>query len=600
MHSFSYFLLTCLLWNFAAYPATPQRAADRVDQMYRSALRQSSSDSIRDLAKQMARLSENSGLEYGRMQAKLLFAYCFWDQYELDSAKMLLDECLEYFGHMDPYPGMDHGRSLLYSGMVHMRKGDLDKALVCGQQSLKIFREMGDHIYEGKSLNLLGSVEHTLTNFPKSLEYYAAAYQAKLDGGADMSECISELSNISQAYQRMGQYEKALTYAHKSLGLSSQAGNANSQINTLNSLGAIHAANQTLDSAIFYYRRCKEVAELHHKQIMIFLSDYNTANAYSNFGRYLESNQMAGRLLEDYQSLPSSLLESAEILMAKNFLKLDQPRQCIRVISPILRRDLEGGNKQVIINLSDMLWRAYQQTGRFDSAFVYLSIHQAYQDSVYNLENQRKLSSLFAQLETLEKQNQINLLTSERELQDAQNKTLVVSLFSGSIIAMLMIISLVLGFRNREKRQRLRNFKLQGEIREKQEDLQLQTLKVIQKENSLERIEQEIKDVSVGKDLRKVLNTIRINKSVEKEWKKFDDYFGNTQRDFLEKVSASFPQLSISEKRLASLIKMELTNSEIADLMNIESKSVRMAKYRLKKKLGLENEESIYRFLSSL
>jgi DNA-binding CsgD family transcriptional regulator len=91
-----------------------------------------------------------------------------------------------------------------------------------------------------------------------------------------------------------------------------------------------------------------------------------------------------------------------------------------------------------------------------------------------------------------------------------------------------------------------------------------------------------------------------VNKTLEKEWENFNEYFGSVHGAFYEKINTKFPELSTSEKRLASLIKMNLTNREIASILNIESASVKMAKYRLKKKLNLEEEVDIQSFLQSL
>lgn len=58
--------------------------------------------------------------------------------------------------------------------------------------------------------------------------------------------------------------------------------------------------------------------------------------------------------------------------------------------------------------------------------------------------------------------------------------------------------------------------------------------------------------------------------------------------------------MSISEKRLAGLIRMDLTNREIAGILSIEDSSVKTAKHRLKKKLALTDEQNLYQFLVGL
>jgi DNA-binding CsgD family transcriptional regulator len=47
-------------------------------------------------------------------------------------------------------------------------------------------------------------------------------------------------------------------------------------------------------------------------------------------------------------------------------------------------------------------------------------------------------------------------------------------------------------------------------------------------------------------------------------------------------------------------MRMQLNTKEIAQMLNIEPKSIRMARYRLKKKLNLPEETDLINFISKL
>lgn len=66
---------------------------------------------------------------------------------------------------------------------------------------------------------------------------------------------------------------------------------------------------------------------------------------------------------------------------------------------------------------------------------------------------------------------------------------------------------------------------------------------------------------------------------------------------FIMKLSALHPDLSRSDKRLASLLRVGLSSKDISIIMSMEPKSVDMARYRLRKKLNLDANESLYDFL---
>lgn len=69
---------------------------------------------------------------------------------------------------------------------------------------------------------------------------------------------------------------------------------------------------------------------------------------------------------------------------------------------------------------------------------------------------------------------------------------------------------------------------------------------------------------------------------------------------FFDLLTGRFPSLSQTEIRLTALVKLNLGNKEIATLLNIESKSVHMARYRLRKRLNLGENDDLNRFVREL
>ncbi|MDD5507661.1 MAG: LuxR C-terminal-related transcriptional regulator [Bacteroidales bacterium] len=66
------------------------------------------------------------------------------------------------------------------------------------------------------------------------------------------------------------------------------------------------------------------------------------------------------------------------------------------------------------------------------------------------------------------------------------------------------------------------------------------------------------------------------------------------------KLTAGFPHLTLQEKHLAMLIRLNLSTKEIATLLNISPKSVEVARYRLKKKLNLQQDDNLAQFINNL
>ena len=68
----------------------------------------------------------------------------------------------------------------------------------------------------------------------------------------------------------------------------------------------------------------------------------------------------------------------------------------------------------------------------------------------------------------------------------------------------------------------------------------------------------------------------------------------------MEKLKSRYPGISKTDMKLCVYTKLNLSTKEIADLMNISVRSVEMARYRLRKRLGLPPGENIRDFVKDL
>ena len=70
--------------------------------------------------------------------------------------------------------------------------------------------------------------------------------------------------------------------------------------------------------------------------------------------------------------------------------------------------------------------------------------------------------------------------------------------------------------------------------------------------------------------------------------------------EFYHKLESRFGQLTTNERYLAGLLRLNLSNKDIAALRNISVGSAKMNRHRLKKKLGLDGEIGIVQFLQEI
>lgn len=76
--------------------------------------------------------------------------------------------------------------------------------------------------------------------------------------------------------------------------------------------------------------------------------------------------------------------------------------------------------------------------------------------------------------------------------------------------------------------------------------------------------------------------------------------FSEVYPDFIEKLQKINPKIVHTELEFCALMKLNLATKEIAKILSIEPKSVRARKYRIRKKLNIEDDVEIYFWFSQL
>ena len=82
------------------------------------------------------------------------------------------------------------------------------------------------------------------------------------------------------------------------------------------------------------------------------------------------------------------------------------------------------------------------------------------------------------------------------------------------------------------------------------------------------------------------------------EWEHFQDTFNQVHDDFTLRIRSQYPELTDSDIRLCSLIRMGISSKDISTLLGINTDSLRVARYRLKKKLHLRHGLKLKEFLA--
>ena len=103
--------------------------------------------------------------------------------------------------------------------------------------------------------------------------------------------------------------------------------------------------------------------------------------------------------------------------------------------------------------------------------------------------------------------------------------------------------------------------------------------------------------VSLRRKTLRLLGQIETNIEHDDDLQAFQSTFDSVYHDFFRKLEEAYPELNNKDKLLCAYIKMNLLSKEIAPLLNISLRGVEISRYRLRKKLGLEEGENLAEFL---
>lgn len=189
----------------------------------------------------------------------------------------------------------------------------------------------------------------------------------------------------------------------------------------------------------------------------------------------------------------------------------------------------------------------------------------------------------------------MQLVESER-----QRQLLVRNLIIVIIIAVLLFVLLVLNGHRKARKAEQKIYTLNLENARKQLENYLENIRTKNQllEELQEQIEQHRSDQQTGTqqqaiDIELASRIEQASLITEEGWLEFTSLVEQVHQHFFTKLNVIFPNLTPAEVRLITLIKLKFSIKESASMLGISADSVRKARYRLKKKLSLEEDISL-------
>jgi hypothetical protein len=187
--------------------------------------------------------------------------------------------------------------------------------------------------------------------------------------------------------------------------------------------------------------------------------------------------------------------------------------------------------------------------------------------------------------------------TEKDNLARQQKARLTYLILLATITAVSVILALLFFLsRSRTKRISLEKEKLEKDMIIKNKELTTNVIYLLQKNelinsitSRLLKLKENLKEEN-KQPVQKII--VDLQSITENEvWEEFEYRFQNVHEEFYQNLKKKFPDLTPSEIKLAAFLRLNMNTKEIASITNQSVNSLETARYRLRKKLGITNQE---------
>lgn len=518
--------------------------------------------------------------------------------------------------------------------------GKVGEALEYIQKGLKISKAIKNTHYQSILMNAQARIYENQGEYAEALEMYKATLvlneQLKDETGRALT-----LLNIGNVFCRTQKYEEAAVHYRKTLAIAKKSKDQRTMNFARDNLAQVHLKQKNYDKALKIYQKGVE----YYKQTGDIKSE---AMSRANIGGIFEKQ---GNLQRAYDNLLASYRTFIKIKDQYNVANV------ANVLSDVLRKlgkyeqaqqHLQAGQKAAQqVKAKSLLMENYRQQFALDSVLKnYEAAIKNYQhytrlsNEINDLKKARHLDFLRVKLglATKEQEAQKNAKEAMMANQKARHNQWMVYWLAGSIFLVVVLVAIAFKWQRSLRRKSLlldeaqrqllkekierknveeqilqeqlymgqqENEKLQDAMVVRNHELTKQALYLIQKKQLLDTLESELcalikqSESSTKKQLKQLVQMIHNDLAETEEWENFKQTFEIAHPYFYQKLQNKHPELTLYELKLCALLKLNFNIKELANILNITPESVARARSRLRKKLGL-TDENLNEFMMSV
>ena len=523
---------------------------------------------------------------------------------------------------------------------------DSKKAIEFAESGLKLSQKLESVIWIARFYNSIAFNYMRMANADKALEYYTLSENSFKE--TNSNEIARVYSNRSAVYTQMKDNAKALEEIDKSLSIAER--DSLFEVIAINHtrLGDIYkesdyekalnhfevarvnfekannkkqaALQLTYIAAMYWFLDDKAKADstfqVSINELEAMEAHHVLGNAYMNYSSFLSgyNNQhekalgMLNKALilhkeaNHTRAYVSNLYYIQQAYLLHGFWDstLSKKEKLVNYDSSIyyglLTLELADSSGMIDYKVSALqrLSEAYEVSEKNVKALEYYKYYKTIYDSVYSRKRMDEFKEQEKKLELRVKDAEIESEKTKSKLKD----TYILWLISGALLIILLGVAIMR--RNQIRRNLILEKKqhLEDILSEKDKALKDYANSLMEQNKMLDKLQNDLllakekQDVS-NKNLDEIIDQLSNPKEEGVSLKEFELKFIEIYPEFYSNVSSDYDDITPTELRVLSFLKLNFSTQEIADLTNTSYKSVEKHRYSIRKKMGLERNDNL-------
>jgi len=465
--------------------------------------------------------------------------------------------------------------------------GEYQKSIECARKQIQLSI---NHNYEDE----LAQIYDNLADFEQVIGNETSSLKARLkalkiaEKQNDKNRYYSIKYGLATNYQRQENWKKAIQNMKDVLDFHIKSNAEASEIASDNSfLGGLYCSNNQLDSALLY-------SSLSEKQYAKINNIYGKSECYNNLGLIYFKLKQYDKALKMYNKSLSLAVKPSTInttlynrgncyLSANNFIEAETDLK--KVLESIKSNEFQALSQKCYY----ALFKIESSKNNPKKALEYHLKYSSVNDSIKNSQKTNYINELLITYENDKKNKEIKLLQKQKTVEKEKATILLL------ILILVTLSFLFLYFRNQKNRQLLI-------AKNKIQEIEIEnfTKKIIYKNSIIDELNSELTAENIDSTFEVISEIERLTKMkilTENDWEQFQVDFEKIFPHLIFKIKQKITDLSAAELRLFLLIKLKISTKDIASILGISSDSVKKSRYRLKKKLAIDENISLDDFV---